>query len=196
MICDKCFRPMYFNGYDIDPSAGLQTLQFRCFSLNNRHDAYFTEPIPGWDRIQKRTKIYSPLKWPADDSRKAKEDPYHAGPNTTDNLSRNIQSNRFFYSDNLQDETNNDVGLYGGGDKGNKMKIKLVFEDWRDGPTGKSLYSTPAGIQLSMGDFHSGSTFTGEIDLDLEQEKDIGESMELGAVPVFKIYKRGLKCPK
>lgn len=68
------------------------------------------------------------------------------------------------------------------------MKIKLVFDDWRDGPTGKSLYSTPAGIQLSMGDFHSGTTFDGEIDLDIEQEKDIKESMELGAVPVFRLY--------
>lgn len=68
------------------------------------------------------------------------------------------------------------------------MKIKLVFEDWRDGPTNKSLYSITAGIKLRMGDFHSGSTFTGEIDLDVEQEEDIRESIELGAIPVFRLY--------
>lgn len=59
-VCDKCARPMYFNGYDIDPSAGLQMIQFRCFSLNNRHDTYLTEPIPDWEEFRKERK-FTPL---------------------------------------------------------------------------------------------------------------------------------------
>ncbi len=73
------------------------------------------------------------------------------------------------------------------------MKIKLVFEDWKD-PTGKSIYSTLEGVRLSLGDFHSGSTFTGEIFLDIEQEEDLRRSIQAGAIPVFKLYlstKRG-----
>lgn len=65
------------------------------------------------------------------------------------------------------------------------MKIKLVFEDWRD-PTGKNIYSTEEGIRLSAGDFHSGSTFTGTIDLDIEQEEDLRRGLRV--VPVFRLY--------
>ncbi len=75
------------------------------------------------------------------------------------------------------------------------MKIKLVFEDWRDGAaTIKSIYGTLEGVRLSLGDFHSGSTFTGEIVLDIEQEEELRRSILVGAVPVFRIYlptKRG-----
>ena len=52
-----CKRPMYLNGIDIDPSSGLQTTQYRCFSLNNRHDTYFTEPIPEWEEFRRERKV-------------------------------------------------------------------------------------------------------------------------------------------
>ncbi len=74
------------------------------------------------------------------------------------------------------------------------MKIKLVFDDWRDGATSRSIYASLEGVRLSMGDFHSGSTFTGEIVLDIEQEEALRRSIQVGAIPVFRIYlptKRG-----
>lgn len=63
------------------------------------------------------------------------------------------------------------------------MKIKLVFDDWRKRL--KSIYSTKEGIELSMGDFHSGTTFNAEIELNIEQEEDLKEALESGATPVF-----------
>ncbi len=67
------------------------------------------------------------------------------------------------------------------------IKIKLVFEDWRD-PTGKSIYASLEGVRLSLGDFHSGSTFAGSIDLDIEQEEALRRYIQAGAVPVFRLY--------
>jgi len=67
------------------------------------------------------------------------------------------------------------------------MKIKLVFDDWRRGM--KSIYQTEEGIEMSMGNFHSGTTFNAEIILDSEEEKDLRESLKSGATPVFYISK-------
>ena len=63
------------------------------------------------------------------------------------------------------------------------MKVKLVFDDWRRGS--KSVYSTEEGVELSIGDFHSGTTFNAEIELNVEQEEDLKEALESGATPVF-----------
>ena len=41
------------------------------------------------------------------------------------------------------------------------MKIKLVFLDWEK--DGKSIYNTPEGVELSFGQFHSGTMFDAEI---------------------------------
>jgi len=68
------------------------------------------------------------------------------------------------------------------------MKVALVFEDWRD-KDHKSVYSTMKGIDLSMGDFHSGATFEAEIELDKEQEADLKQSLEEGYIPVFYVSK-------
>ena len=65
------------------------------------------------------------------------------------------------------------------------MKIKLVFYDWRRGS--KSVYNTEEGIELSMGNFHSGTTFDAEIELDSESEEELREFLESGATPVFYI---------
>ena len=51
------------------------------------------------------------------------------------------------------------------------MKIKLVFLDWRK--FGQSISLTEKGVDLSGGDFHSGSTFTATIELDGEQEQEL-----------------------
>ncbi len=63
------------------------------------------------------------------------------------------------------------------------MKIKLVFEDWQR--IGKSVYNTEKGIDLSSGQFHSGTTFDGEIKLDECDEQEIRASMKDGYNPVF-----------
>ncbi len=63
------------------------------------------------------------------------------------------------------------------------MKIKLVFQDWIKG--GKSIYQTSEGVDLSMGVFHSGTTFDGYIEIDECDEKELVKAMNNGAEPVF-----------
>ncbi len=63
------------------------------------------------------------------------------------------------------------------------MKVFLVFDDWRR--RGQSVYSTEAGVTLSMGDFHSGTTFPGTIDLDAEDEIELRGALRDGFQPVF-----------
>ena len=67
------------------------------------------------------------------------------------------------------------------------MKVKLVFDRWqRYTPEGiVNLHETPEGIELEMGDFHSGSTFPGSIDLPEYQADEMREAMKTGAEPVF-----------
>ena len=67
--------------------------------------------------------------------------------------------------------------------KGKNMKIKLVFNDWQK--RGKSIYNTEEGIILSMGDFHSGSVFDGEIVVSADQKLELEKAMEAGYQPVF-----------
>ncbi len=63
------------------------------------------------------------------------------------------------------------------------MKIKLVFFDWMK--RGKSVYATPEGIGLSKGDFHSGTTFEGEITLDKYQEAELRRAILKAYQPCF-----------
>jgi len=64
------------------------------------------------------------------------------------------------------------------------MKIKLVFSNWM--MCGKSIYQTEDGVQLTTGDFHSGSTFKADIDvLNEENEEEIKAAMQSGYEPVF-----------
>lgn len=61
------------------------------------------------------------------------------------------------------------------------MKIKLVFDDWRDS-AGKSVYNN-----LSTGEFHAGTTFDGKIELDEELEFELRTCLERGHRPVFRV---------
>lgn len=63
------------------------------------------------------------------------------------------------------------------------MRIKLVFDDWRR--HGKSVYATSFGLELSAGDFHSGTAFDGEIELTPELEAELSAAIEAGFQPVF-----------
>jgi hypothetical protein len=60
-----------------------------------------------------------------------------------------------------------------------KVKVKLAFDDWQDKQC-KSVYSTEVGIELSMGNFHSGSTWDGEIEIDETDLRDIKKSISKG----------------
>ena len=64
------------------------------------------------------------------------------------------------------------------------MKVKLVFTDWLD-RDGKSVYSTDEGIELSSGNFHSGTTFPGMVELDGENTEHIVSAARGGYRPVF-----------
>ena len=63
------------------------------------------------------------------------------------------------------------------------MKIKLVFLDWRR--QGFSVYATEEGVELSLRDFHSGSTFNGLVELDKEQAEEITQALRDGFQPCF-----------
>jgi hypothetical protein len=64
------------------------------------------------------------------------------------------------------------------------MKIELVLDDWKD-QTHKSIYNTPAGVELMLTDFHSGTTFKAEIHLDKAQEAEFRAALSKGFRPVF-----------
>ena len=71
------------------------------------------------------------------------------------------------------------------------MKIKLAFHDWiKDG---KSVYNSEQGIQLSMGDFHSGTVFDGEINLSSDNEEEILRSIQSNVYPVFYMFKENIE---
>jgi len=63
------------------------------------------------------------------------------------------------------------------------MKVKLVFDDWRR--KGQSVYGKPAGVELAMGHFHSGTTFDGEIELDDGDARELLMAMSRGFTPIF-----------
>ncbi len=52
-FCEKCGKGMYFVGIHLDPSGGLQTKEYQCFSLSSKHKLYETEPIPAWEEFKK-----------------------------------------------------------------------------------------------------------------------------------------------
>ena len=72
------------------------------------------------------------------------------------------------------------------------IRCELIFEDWQK--EGKSIYSTPLGIQLSMGDLHGGTIFTADVTFTLDAEHEVDLEREIveafakhGACPVFKL---------
>ena len=73
------------------------------------------------------------------------------------------------------------AGLAGGTDG---MGVRLVFADWL-GRDHRSVYSTEAGVGLSTGQFHSGTTFDGAVRLDPDDRAELEAAMASGYVPVF-----------
>lgn len=67
------------------------------------------------------------------------------------------------------------------------MKVKLVFDDWRQIGKPDSIYNTELGLALSSGDLHSGTTFDAKVIIDENVMQEIREAMnEHGAYPVFR----------
>jgi hypothetical protein len=64
------------------------------------------------------------------------------------------------------------------------MKVSLVFQDWKD-QSGQSIYISPIGNELSMGVFHSGSTFSADIRLGEDDSQALAEALKNGFQPVF-----------
>lgn len=74
------------------------------------------------------------------------------------------------------------------------MKIKLVFHDWLKGS--ETVYDEPEGIELTSGDFHHGTTFTGTIELDCDDcHAELAEAMRRGYKPVFYLAPPGKDAP-
>lgn len=69
------------------------------------------------------------------------------------------------------------------------MRVKLAFEDWRQTGQADSIYETPLGVELSLGDLHSGTTFEATVVFDsigIEGEIEVAYK-EDGAYPVFRM---------
>lgn len=66
------------------------------------------------------------------------------------------------------------------------MRIKLIFNDWIN-KDGKSVYNQAGCTHLSMGQFHSGTMFNGQIDLDEDDRNEIRAGIAEGCWPVFKV---------
>ena len=63
------------------------------------------------------------------------------------------------------------------------MRVALVFLDWRK--KGVSVSNTEEGVELTMGDFHGGSTFFGNIELDANDEAELLAAIKAGYQPCW-----------
>lgn len=66
------------------------------------------------------------------------------------------------------------------------MRVALIFEDWQD-PNGVSIYSTEEGVELSMGDLHSGSTFYAELEVDEDTAEELHRANASGCKAIFRV---------
>ena len=64
------------------------------------------------------------------------------------------------------------------------MQISLVFDDWR-GKNRKSIYHTEKRVELSMGNFHSGTVFIADLQLDEDSARELEAALSGGYIPVF-----------
>lgn len=73
------------------------------------------------------------------------------------------------------------------------MKVKLVFDDWRQNGNSDSIYDTELGVHLSSGDLHSGTLFDANLKFDeLKFDEELENQILLywkkyQAYPVFRV---------
>jgi len=73
------------------------------------------------------------------------------------------------------------------------MKVRLVFEDWCKIGKWGSVYQTEEGVELSMGDFHSGTVFHADLIIDADADREIEEAHVKGYYPVFAVLPENVK---
>ncbi len=64
------------------------------------------------------------------------------------------------------------------------VPVILVFDDWRK-TDGESAYNTEKGLELSSGDFHSGTVFHAVLLLSASNAEELSDAMADGFQPVF-----------
>lgn len=68
------------------------------------------------------------------------------------------------------------------------MKVRLVMDDWRQVGVAKSIYSTPLGVDLSMGEMHCGTTWEATIEMPPHIADEIETAWrDHGAYPVLRL---------
>jgi hypothetical protein len=68
-----------------------------------------------------------------------------------------------------------------------QLTVSFAFYDWLREAV--SVYNnTEAGLQLSQGDFHSGTSFRGTLALDDDQVLELRQAMQGGYAPAFYVY--------
>lgn len=67
-----------------------------------------------------------------------------------------------------------------------KVLADLIFHRWED--AGRNISRTEQGVELSMGDLHSGTCFEIEVDLGEENKEMLLQALELGYVGVFRLH--------
>jgi len=65
------------------------------------------------------------------------------------------------------------------------MRVRLVFCDWQTADGESSVYSTQAGVELSLGNLHSGTVFEASAAFTICDDADLRKAWRLGIVPVF-----------
>lgn len=68
------------------------------------------------------------------------------------------------------------------------LECKLIMEDWRQEGKSESIYDTELGIDLSMGELHSGTTFNARVEISADVAQEIENSYkEHGCYPVLRL---------
>lgn len=73
------------------------------------------------------------------------------------------------------------------------VEVDFVFDDWKH--ENQSIYQTPLGLELSIGDFHGGTMFRGTIELD-EEDLDTLEYAEAQDADAIFLLRLRKSCDK
>jgi len=70
------------------------------------------------------------------------------------------------------------------------------MEDWRKVGEAGSLYNTPLGLELSLGDVHSGTAFEAVVELPADVRSEIEDAWRThGAYPVLRLMPNAGRQP-
>ena len=66
------------------------------------------------------------------------------------------------------------------------VKVMLVFNKWTK--DGNMVYDGMKRLELSAGSFHAGTCFQADIDLRLDEQKELVEAIKEGFVPTVDVW--------